>query len=117
MFRTVPCWLLLAATALGAAPPLLLAPEQVRLLRERPWFGVNEKTLEIELRVYGPWHRQVEKTAVRLGNRHLANKEWKQAARCFGVAAEARLALDGAGHWGAVDARWAAQEAQMRAGW
>jgi CHAT domain-containing protein/Tfp pilus assembly protein PilF len=103
--RALLCGLLLAGVALGAAPPARLTPEQVKLLRERPWFGVNAKTLEIELRVFGPWHRQVETTADRLGDVHQARGEWMQEAKYRRVVIEARRALLGEGHYRTVDAR------------
>jgi tetratricopeptide (TPR) repeat protein len=86
-------------------------PEQVKLLRERPWFGVTEKTLEIELKVYGPWHRQVETSAEQLGNIYRAQGKWEQEAKCRRVVIEARRALLGADHWRTVDARLELTEA------
>src|SRR5262249_24486896 len=76
--RTALLALTITSVAWGAAPPARLMPEQAKLLCERPWFVVNAKTLEIELRVFGPWHRQVEKTAERLGNAHRARGEWEK---------------------------------------
>src|SRR5262245_20284537 len=98
---------LLAGLSLGAGPPARLPPEQARSLRERPWFVVNEKTLDIELRVYGPWHVQVEGTANRLAERYSVLGEWAKEAKCRRVAFEARKRLDGEGHWRAVNSGWA----------
>jgi CHAT domain-containing protein len=102
--RALLCGLLLAGLAYGAAPPARLTPEQAQLLRQRPWFGVNAKTLEIELRVFGPWHRQVEKTAERLGNAHQSPGEWAREAKYRRVVIEARRALLGDGNYRTVDA-------------
>jgi CHAT domain-containing protein/tetratricopeptide (TPR) repeat protein len=109
--RALLCGLLLAGMACGAAPPARLTPEQVKLLRQRPWFVTNEKTLDIELRVYGPWHRQVEKTAESISNAHQARGEWAQEAKYRRVVLVARQALLGEGHWQTVDARLALAEA------
>jgi CHAT domain-containing protein/Tfp pilus assembly protein PilF len=114
--RALLCVLVLAAMVFGAAPPARPTPEQVKLLRQRPWFVTNEKTLEIELRVFGPWHRQVEKTADRLGDVHQARGEWMQEAKCRRMVLEARRALLGEGHWQTVDARLALAESLAQPG-
>jgi tetratricopeptide (TPR) repeat protein len=109
--RTLLCAMLLAGLACGAAPPTVPTPEQGKLLRERPWFGVTEKTLEIELKVYGPWHRQVETSAEQLGNSYRTQGKWEQEAKCRRVVIEARRALLGTDHWRTVDARLELAEA------
>ncbi len=105
---------LAAGVAWGAAPPAAFTPEQAGLLRGRPWLGVSEKTLEIELSVYGPWHRQAERSARLLGDQYWTRGEWPKAAECRRVVLEARRRLDGEGHWKTVDARLDLEEAVAR---
>src|SRR4051812_37443229 len=106
---------LAAGMAFAAAPPARLTAEQEKLLRERPWFGVDGKTLEIELRVYGPWHRQVERTADRLGDQYQARGKWAREADLRRIVIEARRRLDGERHWRAADARLDLAEALAQA--
>jgi CHAT domain-containing protein len=115
MMRPVFCLVLLAGLASAAAPPAALTAEQVKLLRDRPWFGVGDKTLELELRVYGPWSRQAEKTAERLAQQHAEGQEWTKEAACRRVVLEACRKLDGERHWKTVDARLALAEALAQA--
>src|SRR5262245_38041626 len=107
--------LVLAGLALGAAPPGKLTPEQVKLLRQRPFLGVNEQTLEIELRVYGPWDRQIERTAARLGDYLQFRGQWAKAAVCLRAVLEVRKKLDGEGHWRTVDARLGVEDVLAQA--
>jgi tetratricopeptide (TPR) repeat protein len=104
----------LAGACWGAAPPARLTPEQVKLLRERPWFGVTEKTLDIELKVYGTRHLQVEKTAQRLANMHKVRGQWKEEVKYRRVVVEACQALRGDRYFRTVDARWELAEAQAQ---
>src|SRR5262245_53374299 len=93
MSRAAMC--VMAGLALAAGPLPLLSPEQKEQLRQRPLWGVSEKALQIELRVYGPWHRQVDKTARRLAAQHAQRGEWDKAVECRRFVLEARRMLDG----------------------
>ncbi len=103
--RAVLLTALTAGLAWGAAPPAAFTAGQRAALAGRPWVGVWPKTLEIELAVYGPWHRQVERTAERLGDTHRSAGEWAEEAACRRVVIAARVRLDGEGHWRVADAR------------
>jgi CHAT domain-containing protein len=100
----------------AAAPLAKLTPEQVKLLRDRPLFGPAEKKLEIELRVFGPWHRQVEKTADVLSNAYQARGEWAKEAKYRRMVVDARRAMLGADNWQTVNARlaWEVALAQVK---
>src|SRR5947208_2606616 len=94
-----------AVMACAAAPVARLTPGQEKLLRDRPSSGVAEKTLEIELLVYGPWHRQVEETAGHLAHQNQMRGEWAKEAARRRTVLEARRRLDGEGHWRTTDAK------------
>ncbi len=95
----------MAGLAWGTAPPAKPTPEQAKHLRERPWFQTTPKTLEIELRVYGPWHRLVERTAEELAVQEAAAARWEQELQYRRVIVESRRVLDGERHWNTDDAR------------
>ncbi len=94
-----------ALLILNAAPPATLTPEQMKLLDSRPWFGVTEKTLEIELSVYGPWHRQVEDSAESLAGSNWFLDDWGGVAKCRRAIVASRERLDGPTHWRTLAAR------------
>ncbi len=114
--------LVVAGMAVGAAPPAALTGKQATLLLRRTasWeAGLRawkegrqaeaivalEEVLRIELAVHGPWHREPESTADRLGDWHQERGEWAKSAECRRVVIAARRRLDGEGHWRTVDAR------------
>ncbi len=120
--------LALAGLTLGAAAPALPTAGQGESLREREalvagaqkaWTGGRqaeaiaalEKALGLERRVFGPWHREVESSAGRLARLRQARGEWASEAEYRRAVLEARLRLDGEGHWRATDARLAVAEA------
>jgi CHAT domain-containing protein/tetratricopeptide (TPR) repeat protein len=107
--------LLLVGLGCGAAPPARLTPGQAKVLAERPWFVTNGKTLEIELQVYGPCHRQPEKTAIRLGRQYWDQGDWAKHAACLRYVVEVRRKLDGEHHWKTVDARLALADSLAQA--
>jgi CHAT domain-containing protein/tetratricopeptide (TPR) repeat protein len=63
------------------------------------------KVLDIERRVLGPWHRDTEQTADRLGDWRQERGEWAEEAECRRAVIDARRRLDGEGHWRTADAR------------
>jgi tetratricopeptide (TPR) repeat protein len=130
--RAVLLGLLLAGAAFGAAPPAILMPDQMKLLRERnarwnaallAWragkqveaIEALEAALKIDLRLLGPWHRTIDGTANVLATAHRARGEWLKEAASLAVVLEARRRLDGEDHWKTTDARLALAEAKAQA--